>query len=158
MAYVVEKIETILTVPSIEETAAWYECVLGWNGHLDTFDAQGHCQFGSVFQGEMAGAGEETKPVAGFNLSRFGGDAASYSNGRTHFTAFILVDDADAVYARVVEGGMIPDTAPENQPWGGRTFTMRDLNGFALTFYQMVEQVSLEEIRQRYESIQKKEA
>ncbi|MBN1934547.1 MAG: VOC family protein, partial [Anaerolineae bacterium] len=154
--YVVEKVETTLTVPSIEETAAWYGRVLGWSSHYDTFDAQGHCQFGSVMRGEMASSGGENRAISGFNLSRFGDDAASYSGGQVHFTAFILVDDVDAVYAGVVESGVIPDTAPENQPWGGRTFSMRDLNGFALAFYQYVEQVSLEEIRQRYENIQKK--
>ena len=45
--YSVQKIEVILTVPSIEEAGAWYER-LGWRAHLDTFDKDGHCLFGSV--------------------------------------------------------------------------------------------------------------
>lgn len=34
--------------------------------------------------------------------------------------------------------------------WGGRTFSMQDLNGFRLIFVQMVESVTLDEIRQRH--------
>ena len=152
--YVVEKVETILTVPSIEETAAWYERVLGWNGHYDTFDAQGHCQFGSVMQGEMASPGDEDQAITGFNLSRFGGDATSYSNGQTHFTALILVDDVDAIYARVVESGIYTGPAPETQLWGGKTLSIQDLNGFHLTFYQQMETPTLEEVRRRFEKAQ----
>jgi len=37
-----------LNVPSIEDTVAWYERVLGWRGHSDVFDERGHCTFGSV--------------------------------------------------------------------------------------------------------------
>ena len=46
--YRVLKIEVILTVPSIEGTAAWYEGVLGWTGHYDAYDERGRCTFGSV--------------------------------------------------------------------------------------------------------------
>ena len=41
--YSVDKVEVILTVPSIEETQSWYERVLGWQGYCDVHDAQGRC-------------------------------------------------------------------------------------------------------------------
>ena len=31
-------VEVMLSVPSIEDTAAWYERVLDWEGAYDTFD------------------------------------------------------------------------------------------------------------------------
>ena len=138
--YSVDKVEVILTVPSIEETAAWYERVLGWTGHYDVFDAEGRCQFGSVMRGEK-----------GFNLSRAPEEITSYSNDDANFTALIAVDDVDAVYAKVVESGVAPDSAPENQLWGGRTFSMRDFDGFRLTFFQQVETVTIEEVRRRHQ-------
>lgn len=142
--YTVEKIEVILTVPSIEETAAWYERVLGWTGYFDTFDAEGRCSFGSVMHGDMDAVMRGEKPFTGINLSRFQGEPSSYNAEVSHFTA--------PVYDRVMESGIAtPGSAPENQPWGGRTFRLRDLNGFALNFVQMVEQVTLEEVRRRYE-------
>jgi catechol 2,3-dioxygenase-like lactoylglutathione lyase family enzyme len=136
----VEAVEIILTVPSIEHTVAWYERVLGWTGHYDTFDAEGRCVFGSVVGGEGP---------KGFNLSRAPKGSASYGNDEANFTAFIKVDDVNAVHARVMGSGVVPDGDPEDQLWGGRSFSMREVNGFALTFWQEVEEVSLEEIRRR---------
>jgi catechol 2,3-dioxygenase-like lactoylglutathione lyase family enzyme len=45
---IVDQIILTLHVPSIEDTAAWYERILGWKGHFDTFDEAGQCLFGSV--------------------------------------------------------------------------------------------------------------
>ncbi len=148
--YKVDKVEVILTVPSIEETGAWYERVLGWTAHYDTFDAQGRCNFGSVMLGDAEAVMREEAPFTGMNLSRFQEDAEAYGEP-AHFTALIRVDDVDALYARVVEKGVTPPSPPRNEPWGGRAFGMRDLNGFVLSFYQLVEQVPIEEIRRRYE-------
>lgn len=141
--YLIKKIEVILAVPSIEETVAWYEDILGWAGHYDVFDAEGHCTFGSVTRGE----GE----VRGFNLARASGKTELYTNDDANFTAFIAVDDIDAVYAQVIERGTTSNSEPKDQLWGGRTFTMQDVNGFKLTFYQLVEEVTVEEVRRRHE-------
>jgi len=148
--YPVRKVESTLTVPSIEETAAWYERVLGWVGHYDVFDAEGHCLFGSVMCGDLESVMQGKETFRGFNLSRFSEGAASYSQGCANFSALIFVDDVEAVYARAVDNEAAVDCAPEDQLWGGRTFSMQDLNGFRLTFVQMVESVTLEEIRQRH--------
>ncbi len=85
----------------------------------------------------------------GFNLVRIAGKTVSCSNDDSNFTAFIEVDDVDAVHAQVMENGAKAESEPNNQLWGGRVFTMYDLNGFKLTFWQLVEKVSLEEVRQR---------
>jgi len=138
--YSVKGIEITLKVPTIEETVAWYERVLGWTGHYDVFDAEGHCQFGSVMHGDR-----------GLNLSRFSEETRPYDNTCPNFTVFISVDEVDEVYARVVESGWEPDSMPANTFWGSRVFSMRDLNGFNLMFVQMVEPVTLEEIRRRHQ-------
>ncbi len=157
MMYSVEKIEAVLSVPSVEETAKWYERVLGWRAHLDTFDAEGRCLFGSVMRGDVESVLRGDQPFAGFNLSRFSGDIDSYLKECANFTALIAVDDIDAVYNRVLQSGFALDSEPEDQMWGGRTFTMRDLNGFNLTFYEMVESVTVEEIRRRFEQARKEQ-
>lgn len=53
--YSVDKVEIILAVPSIEETAGWHERVLGWSGYYEVFDAGGHCGSGSVVSGDLGG-------------------------------------------------------------------------------------------------------
>ena len=124
--HTVLKVEIILAVPSIEETAEWYERVLGWSSHYDAYDDQGRCMFGSVTNGEGA--------LAGLNLSRAPAGAGAANRGEG-FTGFILVDDVDALFGQVVESGDAYSFPPKDQPWGGRTFTMEDVNGYRLTFY-----------------------
>jgi predicted enzyme related to lactoylglutathione lyase len=137
--YTVNKIELNLTVPSLEETFAWYERVLGWSGHCDVRDAQGRCGFGSVIWGEMISHPKgNDPPMRGFNLVRYGGEAETYRREHPHLTAFIKVDDVDAVYRRVRSSGAETDGSPRDQPWGGRLFSLVDLNGFHLTLYQIV--------------------
>jgi predicted enzyme related to lactoylglutathione lyase len=139
MEYAVDKIEINLTVPSLEETFAWYERVLGWSGHCDVRDEQGRCGFGCVIRGEMQSDPQgNDPPMKGFNLARFAGDPGTYRREHPHWTAFVKVDDVDALYARVRSSGTAIDGPPADQPWGGRLFSMVDLNGFHLTFYQLV--------------------
>ncbi|MFN2110353.1 MAG: VOC family protein [Anaerolineae bacterium] len=145
--YTVHKAEIILTVPSIEETAAWYERVLGWNGYCDASDAEGHCTFGSIMLGDMDSVMLENQPFTGFNLSRSQEPSSLYNNDHNHFTALINVDDVDAVYARVTKSGVVPESAPVDQPWG-RIFSMRDCNGFTLTFFADVKDFTVGEIQQ----------
>ena len=137
--YAVNKVEVILTVPSIEETQAWYERVLGWNGHCDIHDAEGHCLFGDVMRGELESVADG-RPLTGFNLGRFQGDAASYGTEGAHCTLFVKVDDVEDAYARVVESGVEIDAPLAEQPWGGKTFSFFDLNGFHLTLYELKEE------------------
>lgn len=149
--YTVNKVEINLTVPSIEETIEWYERVLGWSGHCDVYDANGRCTFGSVIRGEMVEDPSGRTPAMGFNLARYGGDPDAYRREHPDWTAFIQVDDVDAAYAQVRSSGAGSSGPPADQPWGGRLFTLVDLNGFRLTVYQIVEEVSLDEIRARVE-------
>jgi len=137
--YAVNKIEVNLTVPSIEDTFAWYERVLGWSGHCDVHDAEGRCGFGSVIWGEMVSHPQgNDPPMKGFNLVRWNGDPEAYRRQHPHFTPFVKVEDVDALYERVLASGTKTNGPPQDQPWGGRVFSMVDLNGFLLTFYQLV--------------------
>jgi predicted enzyme related to lactoylglutathione lyase len=149
--YAVNKIEINLAVPSIEETIEWYARVLGWSGGIDTYDTQGHGTFGDVVCGERIEDPSGKEPSMGFNLERFSGDPEVYRREQPHFSAFIKVDDVDAVYARVQASGTATDGPSQDQLWGGRLFSMVDLNGFHLIFYQMVEQLSIGELRERLE-------
>jgi uncharacterized glyoxalase superfamily protein PhnB len=136
--YSVDKVEVILTVPSIEETQAWYKRVLGWQGYCDVHDEEGRCGFGCVMRGELESVADG-RPLTGFNLGRFQGDPP-YSRDPGHCTLFVKVDDVDEAYARVVESGVAIDAPLQAQPWGGRTFSLYDLSGFHLTLYQLDEE------------------
>jgi hypothetical protein len=64
----------------------------------------------------------------------------------------IKVDDVDLFYKRIVESKW-KVSPPRNQHWGGRTISLRDNNGFHLIIYQIIEQPTLEEIRDRFAAI-----
>ncbi len=46
-----------------------------------------------------------------------------------------LVDDVDAVYARLLELGVEMVKPPTTQPWSNRSFYFRDPEGNLLNFY-----------------------
>ena len=44
------------------------------------------------------------------------------------------VDDVDALYRRLVDGGVTPSTLPEDAPWGERYFHVDDPDGHEVSF------------------------
>lgn len=138
------RIEATLYVSSVEETRRWYEEVLGWSGDYDVFDEQGRCLFGMVYT-RASGYDSEQGDV-GFNLARR--DKVLTETNKS-FEFLVYVDDVDHLYSRILDCGWNVNSTPENQPWGGRTFKVSDLNGFTLTFAQMIEFPDLKEIQKR---------
>ena len=61
----------------------------------------------------------------------------------------VYVDDVEGLYNRVIERGWSVASGLEDQPWGGRTFNVVDLNGTRLKFAQMIEDPSIDEIQKR---------
>ena len=131
-------VEPTLSVPSIEETIAWYQRVLGWKGDCDVFDKDGKCLFGGVFGTEDCF----------FNLSQ-SANGVTYPHEQSQVSFMIKVDDVDSIYKRIIESEW-KVSLPRNQHWGGRTISLLDNNGFHLTIYQMIEEPTIEEIRNRF--------
>lgn len=142
------RVEIILDVISVEETVEWYTRVLGWKGGYDVFDKDNNCLFGEVYT--LTPNSEESQNHIGFNLAR--SDPSTISGYGCSWQALIYVDDVEAMYRRVLEKGWSIMVGLENQPWGGRTFKMVDLNGVRLTFAQMIESPSIEEIQSRIDT------
>ncbi len=146
-----KNVEMILAVPSVEDAVAWYELVLGWEGGFDVFDADGKCNFGGV-----NGSGEDSLHegrFVGYDMIRWQGDPASYTNNGAHFNFLIYVENVNALYKRVLESGWPVESPLADQFWGARTFSLRDLSGFSLVFATKIEALQPEEVRQRYEAI-----
>ena len=139
----VNEIEIIFSVPSIEETLAWYERVLGWKGGMDVVGPDGRCDFGGVCARE--------EPMLYIDFSRCKGEAP-YQNDPCHLTLLVYVDDVDALYRQVLENGAQPEGQPQHQFWGARTFHLRDLNGLRLHFAQKLEDLQGPVLQERYEA------
>ncbi len=110
-------------VESVDETMDWYQRMLGWEVGKDAFDEQGNCTFGSVLYGYHA-----------INFTR-GGEKPSY----VYRNVVMMIDvlDVDGLYEAIVGKGGKPSDKPKDEPWGGRTFTMKDPNGLPLMFVQL---------------------
>jgi uncharacterized glyoxalase superfamily protein PhnB len=135
--YSVEKVELLLSVPSIEEAAEWYERVLGCEVRLLVFDGewgQGRCTYASVHFPSTGEDFPDTPPLRGFNLATLGISPGTYGRTGRDFVITVSVDDVDAVYRRAVAHGGQVHRPPRDEPWGGRAFSMADLNGFTLAF------------------------
>jgi uncharacterized glyoxalase superfamily protein PhnB len=112
------------TVESPDKAFEWYQRMLGWKVGKDAFDDKGNCTFGSVIYGTHA-----------VNFTVFGGEKPPY----TYKNVALMIDvlDVDALYKRILEKGGNPLSKPQTEQWGGRSFTIKDLNGITLTFVQL---------------------
>ena len=139
------RIEIILDVPSVEETVEWYENTLGWKGTFDVFDKDDKCLFGEVTT--PSASFEKEQGEIGFNLARFQEGGIVIRDYL--WQALVYVDDVEELHNRVIERGWSVASGLEDQPWGGRTFNVVDLNGVRLRFAQMIEDPSIDEIQKR---------
>src|SRR5207244_2510236 len=97
-------------VADVEQSAAHYRDVLGFSvGGVWTDVPYAIVRRGGVEIHLCRGDGAE--------LNKRGG-------------VYVFVDDADAVYADLVERGAKPIGQPENQFYGRRDFGVRDLDGY----------------------------
>ena len=105
-----------LIVPELVETFAFYAAI-GFKAERLTADfvaLQGHgCRL-------FLARDREARPVRGCNLR-------------------IIVDDVDAVYARVTKAGAPILRKPADRGYGLRDFSIMDPHGFVLRFAQVID-------------------
>lgn len=110
-------------------------------GHIQSINAV------TLHAAEMAKSVEFYSQL-GFDIS-FGGpgsDFTTMSAGSCHVNlttsgeacnwgrVIFHVDDVDALYQRAIDGGLKPDLAPSDAPWGERYFPIHDPAGHDLSF------------------------
>lgn len=70
-------------------------------------------------------------------LVHMGGPAAAPPDLGMHL--HLWVNDVDGYYRELVERGVHVPEAPQDRPWGLRTFQVRDPNGYEWEFTQKIE-------------------
>ena len=105
--------------------------------------------FGTVVHSDLR-LGDSTFTVAAA-MPSFGATAPT-SEGPTHASFTLDVEDTDAAFARAVEAGAIAVDAPSDQFHGGRTAQLRDPFGHRWFLNHQIEEVSPEEMQRRTNS------
>ena len=116
-----------LNVPDVEASALWVREHLGFSEVMaaDGFSSLAHEQAGMNLIFLRTGL-PSFKPAS----------AAGRADG---LLVVFTVDDIDADYARLVDGGVDVVTPLETEPWGERYFQMTDPNGVIYQLVQWVE-------------------
>lgn len=105
----------VLHVPDVSATTAFYRDVLGFT-----------CDFG-----------DDTYAVVWRDNSAI--HFVQNADGARGVQLFQWVKDVDAYYQELIERGVEVATAPMNQPYGLREFSVRDINGVQIVFGQDIE-------------------
>ncbi len=76
-----------------------------------------------------------------------GPDSWGHTPGSTGMSLYIKVDGVDAYYDRVTAAGISVTQPLADQFWGDRTFTVEHPDGYRITFWEHVRDVSPEEMQ-----------
>lgn len=128
-------LEPILWVNNIERSVAYYREKLGFDLRMAMNGPDGSMVHAAVSNGAvtlMLGY----KDGIPADPATSGGGAELYAN----------TDDVDALYQRALSAGTPITTEIADQYWGDRTFTVRDPDGYVLTFAQTVRAFVPEEV------------
>jgi uncharacterized glyoxalase superfamily protein PhnB len=113
------------------EALDWLVRVFGFTEKVRYVD-----EAGAVFQATVA-AGDAEIQLAGVGADYWRAKGVDRPVGQLNI---VYVDDVDAQYTRVVEAlaGAGEATAPQDQPYGARVFTVLDVGGNSWTFWQRI--------------------
>lgn len=139
---VTQNVIPYMTVAGADRAIAWYSDVFGAVEEGDRYvDADGKIGHAELRVGAMQLFIADEYPeydVAGPD-----------PNGPVAMGLLMYVDDVDDVYARALAAGARGDRAPEDQPYGDRSATIRDPFGHRWQISTRLADLSREEIQQR---------
>ncbi len=128
--FAMKSVMPLLWVRSIEDAVDYYRDVLGFDVEFTMNGPDGKMMHGSVRSGDVAlmfGYYNNGAPPAADD--KVGGGALLYFN---------MDEGVDAYYDKVRAAGAQVTEQITDQFWGDRNFTIKDLNGYELTFAQNV--------------------
>ncbi len=114
---------TILYVPNVEETIAFYQKAFGFAQKFITPEKD---------YGELD-TGGTTLAFASYSIAEYNGIAIEKLNPKNSpppFEITFVCDDIEAAWKQAVEAGAVVVKEPIQKPWGQMVGYLRDVNGF----------------------------
>jgi len=129
--YLVNAVDIMFKTPLVEDTLKWYEKTLGWKAHRGMFDENNDCCYGCVTLDEKAPITSGTRSFHGFHISK--GESCDQNST---MIPLVTVDGLERLYETVKKSGWKEFTKIKKEEWGSRTITVKDINGYTITFME----------------------
>ncbi len=129
--YLVNYIDIMLHTDSVDKTLEWYNNVLGWNACPGYFDESGKCIYGCVTPDEKNSIINGTRQFTGFHIRK-----GEFSEHKCGILPLVTVEDLEFLLAKIKKSGWKDVSEINNEEWGARTITVKDLNGYVIQFLE----------------------
>jgi AraC family transcriptional regulator len=127
--YVVKENGSVYFTRNMDETAKWFEKVLGWYVGIDERNEDGVGTYGCAL------------PVPGelvtLQIAQFKGIHMFYGEPEKQRVAFMLIAGIDGLYKFVKKNGWEQITEITERPWGARECEVTTNDGSILTFFEL---------------------
>ena len=126
-SYVKENAAVYFT-KNMDETAKWFEEILGWYSNIVERDEQGNGCYGAIF--EMIPEVEMTHqaPFTGFHMF--------YGESQKEVISFMQVQGIEKLYEYITSKGWNKITEIELQPWGSKTCELTTIDGYIIKIFE----------------------
>lgn len=127
--YLVKENRPVYFTRDMNQTAKWFETVLGWYADIAEKDENGNGVYGCVtsIPGELVNLG----------IAAFDGIHMFQGNPLHQMVGFILVNNVEALYDFVKNNGWNEISDIEKQHWGGLVCNVTTIDGSILRFFEV---------------------
>ena len=126
--YFVKENAPIYLTNNMEQTAKWFEDVLGWYSNIVEKDSNGNGCYGVVF--DMLPEIELT------HLAPFTGFQMFCGTPEQRVISFMQVSDIQKMYDYIISNGWDKITEVVIQPWGGKTCSLTTIDGYIINIFE----------------------
>jgi len=126
----IDSVEPFLHVPSVRDTCEWYQKYLNWySGDIEGNEEWGHA---AICPYHLEGDQKSYQQFKGFHINKQPVDENHNTAANCHLSFF--VSGLEDLRALIISNGWDKISEISQNPWGSKSFSLTDLNGFVLTF------------------------
>ncbi len=126
--YFVKENGPVYFTEDMDQTAAWFETVMGWYSNIVEHDSAGKGSYGVVFSVPPEIEVTHLTPFTGLHLFQ--------GKPQQGLVSFLQVQGIDQLYDYVKGNGWTQITPVEMQPWGAKTCEITTVDGCVLRVFE----------------------
>lgn len=126
--YFVKENAPIYLTMDMEQTAKWFEDVLGWYSNIVERDQNGNGCYGVVF--------DMVPEVELVHLAPFTGFQMFCGTPEPRAISFMQVKGIEKMYHYITSNGWDKISEIVTQPWGGKTCSLTTIDGYIINIFE----------------------